>query len=94
MVEPRRTTGEDLSLSERIVRRIADVEGVAPTALTPLYEVVDPDSLDSLFSPTTTGERDRGRIAFRYNGHVVSVGGDGRIDLDDPDATAGVGLGG
>lgn len=91
---PRETIGDGLSLSERIVRRVADVEGVAPTALSPLYEVVDPDSLDRLFSSTPSGERDRGRVVFSYSGHVVSVGGDGRIDLDDPDATPGVGLGG
>lgn len=91
---PREMSGEDLSLSERIVQRIADVEGVPPTALTPLYEVVDPDSLDRLFSPTISGDRDQGKVVFSYNGHVVSIGGDGRIDLDDPDATAAGGTGG
>lgn len=88
MLDSPESTNEELSVCERVIERIADVEGVEPTSLTPLYEVIDPDSLDNLFAPTMSGDRARGHVVFSYNGHVVSVRGDGRIELDDPDAAA------
>lgn len=62
--------GEELAVSLSIVRTIADREGVDPTELPPLYEVIDPDALDGLVDRNTG---DRIVVRFTYSGHVVTV---------------------
>lgn len=70
------------SLSEAVVEAVADAEGVEPTELQPLYDVIDPDALDSLFRPQFDGRHpSRGEITFRYHGYVVHVDDAGRVSL-------------
>ena len=65
--------------SEQVIERIAQREGVDPISLSPLYEVIDPDALDSLFSPTSTCDRRSGAVEFTYCGYNVSVSFDGDV---------------
>lgn len=78
------TTGTDRNRtpSEAVVEAVADAEGVEPTDLRPLYEVVDPDALDSLFRERLgRGEPALGLITFQYQGYRVQVDEDGRVTL-------------
>lgn len=69
-----------MSLSRRVIERVADAEGVDPKALDPpLYDVIDPDALDRLFVDGGTGEN--GRVVFEYAGYEVHVSTDGQVDL-------------
>ena len=76
----------DTSLSQAIVEAIASEEGIDPTEVEPptyepLYSVVDPEALDSLFAPTLGVERGRGAVSLTYAGYDVTVNSDGRVDL-------------
>lgn len=65
------------SLTQAVVSALADERGVDETDLEkPLYEVVDPDALDSLFRKGT------GRVTFEYLNHTVSVDHEGRVEID------------
>lgn len=69
-------------LSERVVAKVAETMNVDPTELDPLYEAVDADALDALFSPKMDGTpRTRGSIDLTYCEHRVSVGSDGTVDV-------------
>lgn len=65
--------------SEAVVRAVANARDADPTDLEPLYNAVDPDALDALF---TDGHADD-RIVFRYCGHEVTVYADGRVLVDE-----------
>ncbi len=74
-------------LSYRIVEAVADAEGVDPTDIEPpthdaLYDVVNPEALDSLFAPREDGStRTQGQVAFEFCGYDVVVHSDGQVDL-------------
>lgn len=54
-----------------VVEAVADRSGTSPLDLPPLYDAVDPDRLDRLFTPTdpeTTGS-----ALFSYAGYDVTV---------------------
>lgn len=79
---PGKPTNE--SFTETIVRTVADREGVEPTEIPPLHDVVDPDALNAVFSPTRRGTpRNSGRVEFTYCGHEVVVRSDGRVHVGD-----------
>lgn len=62
------------SVSGDIVRAVAEQAGEDPVELPPLYNYIDPDALESLF----TGQQS-GQIEFMYIGYRVSVSfGDGQ----------------
>lgn len=61
------------SLSYDIVMAVSQAEGVTPSELIPLHDVVDPDALDALFDdPAGPALRD-GHVSFIYEGYVVEV---------------------
>lgn len=63
--------------SEKVVEAVADLEGREPLRLEPpLFRVIDPDALDALFQPTTSGRRTGGSVTFSYDGCEVTVGDD------------------
>lgn len=75
-------------LSTAVVEAIAEHEGVDPLDLErPLYEVIDPDALDSLFpddgsvASTAAGESS---VTFAYEGCEVEVTGDGAVAVREP----------
>lgn len=69
-----------LSVAERVIDAVSEVEGESPTEITPpLYDVVDPEALDAVsesIGPEAT-------VAFEYCGHEVRVDGDGDVSIGD-----------
>lgn len=65
------------SVSERVIGTVATEVGVPPTELTPLYDRIDPDALDSLSNCESVE-----RVEFTYHGRRVVVHGDGRIAVE------------
>lgn len=62
------------SISEQVIDSVAEKKGVDPLMLDPIYDVVDPDALDSLVNHPGTEDCE---ITFRYESHFVTVGSDG-----------------
>ncbi len=71
--------------STAVINAIADHEGVSPDEMRPqLYDVVDPDALDSLFQPQVDGSfRGDGRAVFTYRGYRITYESDGWIHIND-----------
>ncbi|ARS88717.1 HalOD1 output domain-containing protein [Natrarchaeobaculum aegyptiacum] len=83
------------SLSFEVIAAIAEREGVDPTDIEPptyeaLYDVINPEALDSLFAPREDGTpRSTGTVEFLFCGYHVTVSSDGTVDVAEPeDATA------
>lgn len=71
------TTGVvDSPPSETVVQAIADAEDTTPLELSPLYEAIDPDALNTLFQGRTAG-----RVTFDYEGYTVTVGQNGEVTI-------------
>lgn len=77
------------SLSVAVVRSIAAATDRDPTALledddfVPLYETIDPESLDTLFQPDADGGPSRGRVEFVHCGYEVAVESTGRVTVTE-----------
>ncbi|WP_436930356.1 HalOD1 output domain-containing protein [Halosimplex halobium] len=72
-----RPAGTDLSIA--VVEAVAEAKGVAPTEMEEtLYDAVDPDALDRLFTDRETGEL-AGRVVFELDAHEVTVQSNGDI---------------
>lgn len=71
-------TAETELTSQAVVRAVAAETGRDPLQLQPLYEVLDPDALDSLCSTGDSGTTPA-RIEFRYAGCEVRVSGDDEV---------------
>lgn len=70
------------SLSEAVIEAVAEAEDVDETDLTPLFEVCDPESLDSLFQQSSShGLPTTGEVRFEYHGYTVCVQSDGWVRL-------------
>lgn len=66
--------------SEKVVKAIAAAESIDATDIRePLFEVINPEALNSLF---VDSECDAGRVAFDYRGYRVVVTHTGTIELD------------
>lgn len=69
---------EERSICQEIVELIAEAEETDPTELIPpLYEVIDPDALESLF----VNSQALGKTVFNYNDYEVSVFSDGYVSI-------------
>ncbi|MFC7096843.1 HalOD1 output domain-containing protein [Halobaculum marinum] len=64
------------TVSIRVVECVAEATGREPTDLPPLYDVVDPDALDDLF---TAGGDGNCTVSFRFEGTLVEVRGEGDV---------------
>jgi hypothetical protein len=74
-------------VTEQIVAAIADTADTSHRELPPLYEVIDPDALDRLFTPTYDGDtRSDGRVRFAYAGYEVVVHSTGSVEVSPVDA--------
>lgn len=79
-------------ISRTVVERVAAAEDVDPVDIpVPLFDVIDPDALDSLFTSTTPRSNDGGQISFTYFGYHVTVSSDGDVSVADAEAVAGTG---
>lgn len=66
------------NICQTIVESIAKAEGTYPTELSPpLYEVIDPEALESLFANDQT----LGEVVFNYNNYEVRVFSDGYVSI-------------
>ncbi|MFC4437647.1 MULTISPECIES: HalOD1 output domain-containing protein [Natrialbaceae] len=61
-----------------------DVTEVEPPAYEPLYTVVNPEALDTLFRTATGSDTANARVSLEYAGYDITVYGDGRVDVADP----------
>ena len=59
-------------LHTQVVTAVAALEGTDPLELPPLFDAIDPDALEALFAPTTSGLR-FGTVEFPYAGWTISV---------------------
>ncbi|MFC7071073.1 HalOD1 output domain-containing protein [Halobaculum lipolyticum] len=65
-------------VSERVVERVAAAEDRAPDELDPrLHDAVDPDALDRIVAGGTADTT----VTFRFHGYVVTVAGDGTVEV-------------
>ena len=65
------------SITETIIDRIAREDGRDPLELPPLWNVIDPEALETLFASTKSGHARAGSVGFRYCGYWVTVEDDG-----------------
>lgn len=69
------TVNEEETILEGIVTAVGAIENEDLTDLPALYDVIDPDYIESLFE---TGPEDL-RITFQYAGYDIAVNGNRRI---------------
>ncbi len=85
----RSESSPESSLSFEVIAAVAEREGVDPTEIEPptydaLYDVINPEALDSLFAPREDGTpRAAGRVEFPFCGYQVVVTSDGTVEIDD-----------
>lgn len=84
---------EDLSPSTGVVEAVLDLEGKDPNEITSLYDVLDPDALDS-FIESWGGSGEPHRVSFSYEGYSIEVHSDRRIRLVPNEPRKGHGRGG
>jgi len=72
--------------AEAVVAAVADVTGKSPIDLDPLYDAVDPDTLNTLFS--TPGWASSVTLTFEYCEHLVTMTDDG-VRVSSPDSAVG-----
>lgn len=74
--------------SEAVITAVADAKGVSTVDVNPpLYEVIDPDALDTVVaSMTRRPDELTGRVEFPYSGYEVTITGDGHVSVT-PDET-------
>ncbi|QFU83865.1 hypothetical protein GCU68_15645 [Natronorubrum aibiense] len=83
------TASDDETLSEAVIAALRTAASSASSdqgddgqdigVLTPLFETVDPDALNSLFSSTYSGTSRNGTITFTHDGYDVTATGDGHV---------------
>ena len=69
-------SGDETSPVCAVVSAVADVEGTDPVELPPLYDAIDPDSLNKLFA---SGSESVNRISFDYAGYSIVVEATGTV---------------
>lgn len=70
------------TVSEEVIRSVADAKGIEPTELPPLYDTLDPDALDSVFAASSVV---RGKVIFEYEGFLVTVTDDDQVVVEESD---------
>lgn len=62
-----------------VVSAVADVEDTDPVELPPLYNAINPEALNDLF--TSRSEPSVNQITFEYAGYVIEVRGSGKVQV-------------
>lgn len=73
--------GESPSMT--IINALATAMDVEPTELPPLFEIVDPDAIDALFSNNGGDTESAAMLSFNHRHWNVFVNADGRIRVCD-----------
>lgn len=66
------------SASEQVVETVANHSNTDALDLPPLFDTLDPDSLDTLIRGMTDG-----KVSFDYAGYHVTVNSHGTIEVDE-----------
>jgi hypothetical protein len=70
--------------TEKVVRRISEVDDTPQTDLDPLFDSVDPEALNTLFENVDNGpDRSDGFVRFTHLGYDVTVSADGNVEVTD-----------
>ncbi|QCC55728.1 HalOD1 output domain-containing protein [Natronorubrum bangense] len=79
------TAGSDETLSDAVIAALRTAAGCSTSpkqdigVLTPLFETIDPDALNALFSSTYSGASRTGTITFTHDGYEVTATSDGHV---------------
>lgn len=82
LVEKEYTCHTEQSPIEVIIEAVAEAASVDPLKLPPIYDIVDPDAVNKLFSPrnaTRAGQY----FSFKFEEWIVSIHADGVIRVRD-----------
>lgn len=75
----------ELPLTTVLIELITDIEGITakePTIIDPIYTVIDPEGLNTLFTPIEESkQRHSGKINFTFYGYEITVHATGTIML-------------
>lgn len=83
ITEARFGDDEKASLIEALTHALAEAEGVAPTDLQPLYDVIDVEGLSSVFDHHSGVDQGDIFFGFRFGVWNVFISGEGRIRVCD-----------
>ncbi|WP_227377223.1 HalOD1 output domain-containing protein [Haladaptatus halobius] len=76
-------------LSTLVIEAVAAHEDRSPDDLEPIYQSINPDALNSLFTPLIDGtSRADGHVSFSYCGYHVTVSSDRTVDLEPLETTS------
>lgn len=76
-------TGDSASICERVVEGVAEITGRPLVELPALAGVVDPDALESVFSPVQQATAiPNGTVSFEYADCLVVVRSDGTVFVE------------
>ncbi len=76
------STTDSPPVSQQVVQAVAEEKNADPLELEPIFNAIDPESLDTLFEPTKAGSRRAtGSVTFSYAECTVTVDADGSIDV-------------
>ncbi|MFB9808378.1 HalOD1 output domain-containing protein [Haladaptatus pallidirubidus] len=82
-----RITSDVDRVSTRVIRGVEEIVGEDDDRRTWLYNSIDPDALDALFSQKHSGgSREDGKVVFTARGCKIVVHGDGEIHIYAPEA--------
>lgn len=70
-----------LTVSERIVERVAEKEGVLPDQIPVLFDVIDSEALDRLIASMASN----GVVTFQYNGFDVTIDSSEQVTISGGD---------
>lgn len=65
-------------VSEQVVQSVANQANTDSLELPPLFDTLDPDSLDALIRVM-----DKGEVSFDYAGYNITVTSQGAIEIDE-----------
>ena len=65
-------------VSEQVVQKVADRANTDSLELPPLFNTLDPDSLDKLVRGM-----DKGEVSFDYAGYNITVNSQGAIEVEE-----------
>lgn len=74
-------TGDE-AVSQQVIEAVADAKGVDPLDLPPLYDSIDPDALDALFSHADSSSSIT-ELSLQIAGCEVLVRGNGEVTITD-----------
>lgn len=69
------------TMSMRVIAAVADATDTDPIHLPQLYEEIDPEALDSLFTYDETTTHPLGAVTFQFANCIVTIESDGSIEV-------------